>query len=120
MKKLFLLPALLLLVFAGCKQPAGNAGAMVTFINQSTMDKVIKRLTDSCGDQAKFRIDRGVKQAAALWKKEDGTAEEFTKFCTSNFISDTTKLHVLFTKLQDASEVLYGNFNKMALTYAFP
>ncbi|HPT15424.1 MAG TPA: hypothetical protein PK796_11575, partial [Bacteroidales bacterium] len=120
MKKLILLPALLLLIIAGCKQPSGKAGAPVTFINQSTMDKVIKQLTDSCGEQAKFRIERGVKQAASLWQKEDGTAEEFATFCTENFVADSVKLQILFEKLQNAFEVLYGNFNKMGMDLRVP
>ncbi|HOW32349.1 MAG TPA: hypothetical protein PLP88_12365, partial [Bacteroidales bacterium] len=120
MKKLILLPALLLLVIAGCKQPAGKSGATVSFINQATMDKVIKQLTDSCGEQAKFRIERGVKQAASLWQQEDGTADEFAAFCTGNFIADSAKLQVLFEKLQNAFEVLYGNFNKMGMDLRVP
>ena len=120
MKKLILLPALLLLVIAGCKQPAVKSGATVSFINQATMDKVIKQLTDSCGEQAKFRIERGVKQAASLWQKEDGSAEEFSDFCTNNFIADSAKLQILFEKLQNAFEVLYGNFNKMGMDLRVP
>jgi hypothetical protein len=120
MKKLILLPALLLLVIAGCKQPAGKSGATVSYINQATMDKVIKQLTDSCGEQAKFRIERGVKQAASLWQKEDGTAKEFSDFCTKNFVADSAKLQVLFEKLQNAFEVLYGNFNKMGMDLRIP
>jgi hypothetical protein len=120
MKKFILLPALLLFVIAGCKQPGGSAGSMVTFINPTTMDKVIKQLSDSCGEQAKFRIERGVKQVASLWKKEDGSSDDFTKFCTENFISDSVKLNVLFNKLQNAFEVLYGNFNKIGLDLRIP
>ncbi|NVO18661.1 MAG: hypothetical protein HXX13_03125 [Bacteroidetes bacterium] len=120
MKKLLLLPAILLMVFAGCKQPFGKSGSLETFIKQSTMEKVIKQLTDSCGEQSKFRIERGVKQAAFLWKKEDGTAADFSKFCSENFISDSAQLFTLFSKLQTAFEVLYGNFNKISMDLRIP
>lgn len=120
MKKLILLPAILLLILAGCKQPSGTSGSAVTFIKQATMDKVIKQLTDSCGEQAKFRIERGVKQAASLWQKEDGTAEEFAAFCTANFVADSANLQILFEKLQNSFEVLYGNFNKMGMDLRIP
>ncbi|MBK7212482.1 MAG: hypothetical protein IPH88_04105 [Bacteroidales bacterium] len=120
MKKILLLPALILLVLAACKQPSGKDGSSVTFINPATMDNVIKQLTDSCGPDAKFRIERGVKQAASLWQKGDGTAEEFSKFCLENFIADSAKLNVLFNKLQTSFEVLYGNFNKMSMDLRIP
>ncbi len=120
MRKIFLLPAFLLLVLAGCKQPSGKSGASVTFIKQATMDKVIKQLTDSCGETAKFRIERGVKQVASLWQKEDGSSEEFTAFCEQHFVNDTAALNTLFLKLQDAFEVLYGNFNKMGMDLRLP
>ncbi len=120
MKRILILPAILLLVFAGCKQPAKQPGATVTFINQATMDNVIKQLTDSCGEAAKFRIERGVKQAASLWQKEDGSNEEFSKFCKENFIADSAKLNVLFVKLQTAFEVLWGNFNKIGMDLRIP
>ena len=86
MKKLYVIPALLLLIIAGCKQPSGIPGTSETFIKQATMDNVIKQLTDSCGEINKFRIERGVKQAATLWQKDDGSAEEFVIFCSENFI----------------------------------
>lgn len=120
MKKFLLLPAILLMVIAGCKQPATKGGAAVTFIKQATMDKVIKQLTDSCGESSKFRIERGVKQVANLWNKEDGSTEEFEKFCLDNFIADSVKLNTLFGKLQNAFEVLYGNFNKMSYDLRLP
>lgn len=117
MKKLFILAASFLLIYASCKSPVKDSGA---FIQQATMDKVIKQLTDSCGDAAKFRIEKGVKQVAGLWQKEDGSAEDFSAFCLQNFVADSAALDVLFLKLQDAFEVLYGNFNKMSMDLRLP
>jgi len=120
MKKYLLLPAILLIVIAGCKQPSSEDKAAVTFINQATMDKVIKQLKDSCGEDAAFRIEKGVRQAASLWQKEDGTAEEFAAFCQTSFIADSAKLFELFGKLQYSFEVLYGNFTKMSMDLRIP
>ncbi len=120
MKRFLILPALLLLVIAGCKQPSGKQGNTEPFINQASMDHVIKQLTDSCGESSKFRIERGVKQAASLWQKEDGSSEDFAKFCKENFVADSARLNVLFGKLQTAYEVLWGNFNKIGLDLRIP
>jgi len=81
---------------------------------------VINQLTDSCGETAKQRIERGVKQVASLWEKQDGDQEAFTAFCAENFIADTAKLDILFKKLQRSFEVLYGNFNKMGMDLRVP
>lgn len=121
MKKsvLFLVVPLIMLA-AGCGKKAGNMESKNTFINQATAEKVVKQLTDSCGEAAKSRIERGVKQVVSLWEKQDGDAEAFTAFCLENFIADTAKLQVLFEKLQRSFEVLYGNFGKMGLDLRIP
>lgn len=122
MKKFILCLALpLILLATGCNKP--NSSVMETkpaFINQATIDKVIKQLTDSCGEAAKLRIEHGVKQVASLWEKQDGDQEAFTTFCNENFIADTAKLDALFNKLQRSFEVLYGNFNKMSMDLRVP
>jgi hypothetical protein len=122
MKKLFLFLALpLLILAAGCNKPNGSVmESKMAFIKQATMDKVIKQLTDSCGEDSKLRIERGVKQVASLWENQDGDQEVFATFCMENFIADTAKRDVLFNKLQRSFEVLYGNFNKMGMDLRIP
>lgn len=82
-------------------------------INDATAQQVIQSLTASHGDTYAFRIERGVKQAAALWREGDGTAEEFTAFCESSFVSDADKLQKLFETLESNFETLYGFFHKI-------
>ncbi len=122
MKKIFFLLALpLILLAAGCNKPNGSVmESKMAFIKQATLDKVIKQLTDSCGEASKPRIERGVKQVASLWESQDGDQEVFTAFCLENFIADTAKRDVLFNKLQRSFEVLYGNFNKMGMDLRIP
>lgn len=122
MKKLLLFLALPILFLAtGCNKSTGSGmETKPAFINQSTMEKVIKQLTDSCGEASKARIERGVKQVASLWEKQDGDEGAFTSFCAGQFIADTAKLNVLFNKLQRSFEVLYGNYNKMGMDLRVP
>ncbi len=120
-KILFILALPMVVLLASCGKPMGSGtSSKTTFINQSTMDKVIQQLTDSCGEAAKFRIEKGVVQTAALWQKEDGDAQAFSDFCLQNFVADTAKLHILFEKLQTSFEVLYGNFNKIGMDLRMP
>jgi hypothetical protein len=67
------------------------------------------------GTGNRFRIERGVKQIASLWRIEDGTAADFEQFCKQQFIGDEASLDVLFTKLSRYLEVMNGNFSKMIL-----
>ncbi len=122
MKKVLLLLALpLIILAAGCNKPTGSGmDTKPAFINQATMDKVIKQLTDSCGEAAKTRIERGVKHAASLWDNLDGDRETFAAFCMANFVADTAKRDILFNKLQTSFEVLYGNYTKMVMDLRIP
>jgi len=122
MKKYLIFLALpLILLAAGCNKPNGSVmESKMAFIKQATMDKVIKQLTDSCGEASKPLIERGVKQVASLWENQDGDQEVFAAFCMENFIADTAKRNVLFNKLQRSFEVLYGNFNKMGMDLRIP
>jgi len=121
MKKWMLLLVIpFLLSFAGCGKKAGNFAPVKNYIQQATVDKVIKTLADKYGDTEKPRIERGVAQTAALWRETDGKAEDFEKFCTDNFVAGDTAVGTLFNKLQTAFEVLNGNFNKMSLDLRIP
>ncbi len=122
MKKMMILMAIpLVMSIGGCKnkgtQPATGEASSIT---KTTVDKVIKDLTAKYGESVKARLEKGVTQAAALWRSADGSDKDFEKFCADNFMADTAKRTVLFSKLQTAFEVLWGNYNKMGLDLRIP
>jgi hypothetical protein len=90
------------------------------FIPEKRTTEVIAQLTDSLGEASAFRIERGVKQVAALWRETDGTEDAFAEFCRSSFVADTAQLSSLFTSLERNFEVLGGYFNKMDLKLKEP
>lgn len=104
-----------LIATGGCveKKSAVTSETPKTFIEQSTVDKVIKALTDLHGNEYNFRIERGVKQVANLWRESDGSVDDFEKFCQENFIADEAALEKLFTKLETNFEIFNGYFHKM-------
>lgn len=55
---------------------------------------------------AKERIERGVEQAASLWKKEDG---DFLKFAVEGFVSDPKELETIFQRFQTNFEQIDGH-----------
>lgn len=110
-----LLTAVLAFSVINCSNPmmdkAKNKGAIST----ASVDKVIQELKTAFGEKADFRIERGVRQVAALWMKSDGSEQDFEAFCKHYFIGSEAGVDSLFLKLQTNFEVLFGNFNKIGM-----
>ncbi|MDR2511945.1 MAG: hypothetical protein LBC89_05750, partial [Bacteroidales bacterium] len=116
MKKIMLLSAILALF--GCKNNDN-------IISQKEIDKVINNLQSIVAETSlpydvNFRIERGVKQVAALWKKTDGTKDDFIAFCNNYFIFDGTDLESYFNKLEKNLEILRGFYNKISVDLKLP
>lgn len=73
----------------------------------------IAALVTTHGDSQRFRIERGVAQAGALWSAQDGSPDDFRAFCESHFIADSKELDETFTRLDKIFESLWGHFNSM-------
>ena len=104
---------ILLLGLTGCKQvkaPDENSGLQ---ISMDDLLKVTRLLTEKYGENARFRIDRGVKQAANLWRPSDGNTSDFEKFCFEQFVSKDEDIETLFNKLSYGYEILFGNFTRI-------
>ncbi|VBB46719.1 conserved hypothetical protein [uncultured Paludibacter sp.] len=124
MKFNFLILATLILMgtfFYSCNKSKGDyTDNKMMYISKSQMNDVIKSLTDSLDTDSQFRIERGVKQVAELWRETDGNKEDFAKFCKENFVSDTLKLDTLFSAIQRNLEILAGKFNQISLSLKEP
>ena len=83
------------------------------FIAEAQRNEVISMLKDSLGEPAYFRIERGVRQVADLWREPDGTAGEFAEFCKRSFVADEARLDQLFHTLERNFEVFDGYFHKI-------
>lgn len=92
----------------------------VHLIPEARVSEVINHLNDSLGKAASFRIERGVRQVADLWRESDGTCDDFIHFCNHSFVSDTTQLDALFQTLERNFETLYGYFHKIDASLKSP
>ena len=90
------------------------------FITQKNVNQVIAALAENATEQELFRIERGAKQVANLWRHEDGTAQDYEAFCTNNFIADSASLAQLFNKLQRNFEIFNGYFHRINLKLKEP
>jgi hypothetical protein len=90
------------------------------FIDKETRDGVREYLLGRYGEAQKFRIERGLQQASAFWRADDGGSEEFVKFCQLNFIAEPDRLQALFKRIETNFEILYGHLNKISLDLKRP
>lgn len=111
---------IMLAIFFGSIFSINAASGEKANIDKATMEKVKKALVTRYGASAEFRINRGVQQAASLWRETDGTPQDFEAFCAENFIADDAALDRLFTKLQRNFEIFAGYFNIIDLKLKEP
>ena len=109
MKKI-ILNLIIIPLMIGCTN-SSNTGK--TAISPEEIEKVITALVSGNKNADKVLIEKGVRQVAKLWKTEDGSEEEFSRFCSENFISEAKEKEVLFLKISDYLEAIDGNFNEM-------
>ena len=86
-----------------------------TVISSIAIEKAITNITSKNEYTDKVLIEKGVRQVAKLWEKQDGTEDEFISFCEDNFIADSNEKEQLFLKISDYLEAIFGNFNEMSL-----
>ncbi|MFW5793408.1 MAG: hypothetical protein ACOCWC_03920 [Bacteroidota bacterium] len=116
MKRLLSLTLTLLittLMFTGCEEEAKTEEMGV--IPQSTIEATINKIAEDYNADQKPMITKGVSQLAALWKKSDGTEEEFTAFCVENYAGSSDEKKVLFEKLSQNYESIWGYANRTSL-----
>ena len=107
---------LFLIAAAACSSPAtkNNDMATVAFINEDAQKAAIDSVKSSQTADL-FLLEKGVKHASSLWRKEDGTQDDFIKFVKENYITNPAKRRDIFTKTSSYFESIYGNFNEISL-----
>ena len=90
------------------------------YISEDVALEVISQLKDSLGDSFTFRIERGVRQTANLWRESDGTKDEFLQFCKSSFVADENNLELLYNTLERNFEIIKGYYHKMDVEMKMP
>ena len=115
-KLLFVLFLPMAIILMQCKpKDSSNQQGAVQFIKQTTVDSIIIKLTGQAGEANKTRLEKGVKQCAALWTSADGTDQDFEALCLKCFVGDPAKLDYLFKRMSANWESLFGHFNMISL-----
>lgn len=104
----------ILAVLGGCQQNNND----MSNISETTVQKAIQGIETRLSD--KSLVEKGVRQAASLWRAEDGTEGEFIEFVKGNIMADDAAKEVLFQKLSTAFEVLFGTSNQISVRLQMP
>lgn len=124
--KLFLISLFMITLILSCSnQQQGDSNNIknekkMSSISEEAVKTLIKKMIESNGSENSFRIERGIKQAASFWTAEDGSPEDFNKFCTENFIADSLKLDMFFNRLSNNLEWLVGSYVDLGLEFRRP
>lgn len=104
----------ILAVLGGCQQNNND----MSNISETTVQQAIQGIETQLSD--KSLVEKGVRQAASLWRSEDGTEGEFIEFVKGNIMADDAAKEVLFQKLSTAFEVLFGTSNQISVRLQMP
>jgi hypothetical protein len=113
MKKIIYLLAISLF-WTSCASEVKKS-AETSHIDERTVKNVISLLEENHGAESLFRIERGVERTASLWRESDGNREDFEKFCLENFIADEAELDMVFDRLANNFEYLYGYLGRIGV-----
>lgn len=114
MKKTGIVVFMSIVIMTACHSPESNRNEVpLSPVSEPAIRNVIEKMIEKYGYDQKFRIEKGVKQVASLWRNEDGTVDEFKNFCLDNFAKTEAEQDVLFEKISRNLETLYGYFNKI-------
>ncbi|MGQ9634528.1 MAG: hypothetical protein ACUVXB_09810 [Bryobacteraceae bacterium] len=79
--------------------------------------KLEAELVSRYGEGQRPRIERGLKQVAALWRESDGDRAAFEEFVRRNFYGEKAALDALFERTQALFEKLDGHMNEIQVAF---
>ena len=103
----------IVLTMAACNGATERQKGITDFITEQTISQTLQALSDKHGEIT--HMERGVRQASALWTSEDGNQEDFKNFCLQHFIAGDNERVKLFETLSRNFEALWGHNNQISV-----
>ncbi len=123
-KNIILITSVILFASNSCKPKMENFNNTKTLsmscIDSATMNNCIDSLKKSFPNTPINDISTGVKQVAKFWTKDDGSKDEFIKFCRENYLPDENGRKIAMEKISRNMEILNGGFNQILLRLKEP
>jgi hypothetical protein len=83
-------------------------------VTPARIDKLTGELADKYGESERPRIEKGIRQAAQFWRKEDGDEAAFGDVVRAQICGDSTARNALFGRMEFALESLNGHMNEIS------
>lgn len=107
------------MIMSGCNGKNDTETTMSN-ITEETVARTVQTISEKCPQADLALVQKGVEQAAALWRTEDGSEEEFVQFAAESYAATPEDRKVLFDKLSAALETFYGTSNQVAVKMQSP
>ena len=104
------------MIMSGCNGNNNQSAQTMSNISEETVGRTVQAIVEKCPQADRALVQKGVAQAAALWRAEDGTEAEFGQFAAGSYAATPEDRKVLFDKLSAAFETLYGTSNQVAVS----
>ncbi len=114
MRKILLL-VMTMSCFVACEETNNKP-----FISPATVADMQLQMTNEYPSLHAEDVQKGISQAAALWRAEDGTEADFVAFVKANLAHTPEERAVLFAKLSTALEALNGTNNMLSVKLQMP
>ena len=95
-------------------------GCEFTMRPVGTVGRTVQAIMEQYTGAERTMVEKGVAQAAALWRAEDGSEAEFKEFAVKNWAAAPEDRKTLFDKLSAALETFYGTSNQVAVRLQAP
>jgi hypothetical protein len=103
---------LIAILMAFLATPADAAPASLDL--KPSIAKLRDELATKYGEAQRARIDRGLAQAASLWRADDGSAADFEAFARANFAGDAKTRDETFRRFEFVLESVDGHMAEIA------
>ncbi len=99
---------------AGAERTVAAEGAAPEWL-KAAVAKSARELTAKYGAGQRERIERGLRQASAFWREEDGDAAAFEAFAMRHFAGEQQTRDALFNRFETMLEEMAGHMNEIAV-----
>jgi len=97
------------LMFAGTPAKTAQTPAKMNPVSPVVMQRLETELVQKHGEAQRSRIEKGIRQVAGFWRKEDGTEKNLEEFVKQQFLSDQEQLDDTFARMQYVFEQIDGH-----------
>lgn len=113
-KKVLVMMTAALLSIASCKQNS------VSVLPESALADIVAVATESLPSSDAALLEKGIRQAAALWTAQDGTEADFRELVGSHLASDSDAKLRLFKRLERMMEVFNQSYDLLSVELLKP